>query len=206
MTGPPPHPPPHSPGTWAWVHTVTYPSLCKQTHPDPDGHTQPAALPLREGRSQGPGACREASGGRALTVELRLAHANDDDGHGQFGSLGYPNRVQRGGATEDRRTEEMRDRRTETHTEKDRKGEKGRDTDHGEKGGFQRGREGQEGNRGHRSASLRTPPPPLFFCPWASIKWTCLMWASSCACWGRSPSYRETTQEGEPCSLPTPRC
>lgn len=30
------------------------------------------------------------------------------------------------------------------------------------------------------------------------------MWASSCACWGRSPSYRETTLEGEPCSLPPP--
>lgn len=86
------------------VHTLTHPSLCKQrhphalhAHPDSHTHTQVKALALGKGGSQGPEASGEtfegweSEEGRAaagLTVKLRLAHADDDDGHGEFGSLG----------------------------------------------------------------------------------------------------------------------
>ena len=104
------------------------------------------------GHSQGPGASGETHGGRwGLTIELCLAHADDDDGHGEFGGLGGTwettqevegggrgrgpaerpvkrkgrswGGVGRGGPTAEREVvrEEKEQRRMETHREKHRK-------------------------------------------------------------------------------------
>lgn len=113
-------------------------------------------------------------------------------------------RTERGGSREERQKdrEEMEDRRMETHRETQERGER---EGHGPREtavGPQRGREGQEGEMGHRSASLRPPltPPPV---PGPPTRETSLMWASRSASWGWSP-YRASTQWGEPCSRASP--
>lgn len=84
----------------------------------------------------------------------------------------------------------MEDRRMETHRETQERGER---EGHGPREtavGPQRGREGQKGETGHRSASLRHPltPSPV---PGPPTRETSFMWASRSASWGWNPLQGE---------------